>query len=218
MEKQIKIRKVEGLSGCQGLEEFESLLSNDTKGAVDCVCWPEEFPHKPDCRFSIGWCGKGIGILFNVKEPGVRAVALEDNGRVWEDSCCEFFISDPSDGTYYNFELNCIGTLLAAKRSSRTDCKHFTLDQTSLVRRFSTFPHKQIETGDELQEWSLGMFIPFSLIGIDGENLPAELRLNIYKCGDLTAHPHYLSWSPVLTEKPDFHRPEYFGRAELAED
>ncbi|MBO7233161.1 MAG: hypothetical protein J6V16_08435, partial [Bacteroidales bacterium] len=23
--------------------------------------------------------------------------------------------------------------------------------------------------------------------------------------------PHYLSWQPINTEKPDFHRPEFFG-------
>ena len=49
------------------------------------------------------------------------------------------------------------------------------------------------------------------LIGVDPENLPHSLRANFYKCGDKTAHPHYLSWSPIHTEKPDFHRPEFFG-------
>ena len=33
---------------------------------------------------------------------------------------------------------------------------------------------------------------------------------------DKTAHPHYLSWSPIGTEKPDFHRPEFFGELVLA--
>ena len=35
---------------------------------------------------------------------------------------------------------------------------------------------------------------------------------NFYKCGDETQKPHYLSWNPVKTSKPDFHRPEYFGK------
>jgi hypothetical protein len=34
---------------------------------------------------------------------------------------------------------------------------------------------------------------------------------NFYKCGDDTSKRHYLSWNPVKTAKPDFHRPEYFG-------
>ena len=57
--------------------------------------------------------------------------------------------------------------------------------------------------------------IPFRLIGIDAGHLPARIRANFYKCGDKTAHPHFLSWSPVSTEKPDFHRPEFFGELYL---
>ena len=34
---------------------------------------------------------------------------------------------------------------------------------------------------------------------------------NFYKCGDETEIEHYGMWSPVGTEKPDFHRPEFFG-------
>ena len=41
------------------------------------------------------------------------------------------------------------------------------------------------------------------------------LRGNFYKCGDLTATPHWGSWNPVGTGAPDFHRPEYFGKMPL---
>ena len=59
--------------------------------------------------------------------------------------------------------------------------------------------------------WRVTLVIPFELIGVDPEALPEKLRANIYKCGDKTAHPHFLSWSPVGTPSPDFHRPEFFG-------
>lgn len=32
--------------------------------------------------------------------------------------------------------------------------------------------------------------------------MPSELR---------SSHPHYVSWNPIGTSSPDFHRPEYFG-------
>ena len=38
-----------------------------------------------------------------------------------------------------------------------------------------------------------------------------ETRANFYKCGDQTSKRHYLSWNPVSTAKPDYHRPEHFG-------
>ena len=43
-------------------------------------------------------------------------------------------------------------------------------------------------------------------LGIDPENLPKKIRANFYKCGDKTAHPHYVSWAPINTPQPDFHR------------
>ena len=63
--------------------------------------------------------------------------------------------------------------------------------------------------------WRVILLIPFELMGLDPGNLPASLRGNIYKCGDKTAHPHFLSWAPVGTPSPDFHRPEYFGEFSL---
>lgn len=38
-----------------------------------------------------------------------------------------------------------------------------------------------------------------------------EAKANFYKCGDNTSKPHYLSWNPIGTESPDFHRPDFFG-------
>jgi len=37
------------------------------------------------------------------------------------------------------------------------------------------------------------------------------IRANFYKCGDDQKTTHYLSWSPIGTEKPAFHAPDYFG-------
>ena len=142
----------------------------------------------------------------------LRAKAMEDNGPVWEDSCCEFFVGDPSDGTYYNFEMNCIGTLLAAKRKSRTDFRFFSREELDQVIRHSSLERKEYGTEGELAGWQTAICIPFGLIGMDGGNLPENIRANFYKCGDKTAHPHFLSWNPVEVPHPDFHRPEFFGK------
>ena len=36
------------------------------------------------------------------------------------------------------------------------------------------------------------------------------LRANVYKCGDRTSHPHWMSWNPVRTL--NFHAPDEFGQ------
>ena len=42
-----------------------------------------------------------------------------------------------------------------------------------------------------------------------------KIKANLYKCGDNTDTEHYLSYFVVGCEKPDFHRPEYFGEIEI---
>ena len=100
---------------------------------------------------------------------------------------------------------------IVAKASRKTRAPRPAEEMEEILR----FGHDVIpdSAGDfeGLQSWRVGVVIPFDLIGIDSENLPHCIRANFYKCGDKTAHPHYLSWSPIDTPKPDFHRPEFFG-------
>lgn len=214
--KKLVLPYVEGLDNAAGLEEFSSMLCNATAATkVATLNWPDDFPYCPECNVRAAWCDKGLGILYNVNGLDLRALAMSDNGSVWQDSCCEFFVSDPCDGTYYNFEMNCIGTLLVSKRKSREDCVHYTAEKLKKVKRFTSLERKQVEINDKEFSWSVGMFIPFSLIGIDKHHIPTSLKANFYKCGDLTAHTHFLSWSPIDAPKPDFHRPDFFGTLEL---
>ena len=61
--------------------------------AIDCVNW-KDYPYRPEVEFRIAHTGDTILLNYRVKEESVRAVAAEDNGRVWEDSCCEFLFSN----------------------------------------------------------------------------------------------------------------------------
>ena len=209
--KRIKVPFVEGLEK-MNLEELD--LAMEKMASKFAVCennWPKEAPYTPDCNGAIARCGSHLAVIFHVRGLDLRASVLEDNGHCWEDSCCEFFISDPYDGTYYNFELNCIGSLISAKRTSRLDSTLQDPDKLKQVIRFSSLEHKPFTAADRIFSWTVAMLIPFELIGMDWNSLPVSVRGNFYKCGDKTAHPHFLSWNPIRTPKPDFHRPEYFG-------
>ena len=57
--------------------------------------------------------------------------------------------------------------------------------------------------------WGMTVQIPATLFGLksfDG----IVLKGNLYKCADKAKTPHYLSAFDIETEKPDFHRPEFF--------
>lgn len=177
---------------------------------VDCVNWPEAFPYAPLCGGRIARTQDALVVDFRVSGLDLRARNTEDNGRQWEDSCVEVFIQDPEDGNYYNFEINALGKVLACTGPDRHNRTPRPLEEMEDILRFSQVDGGPLEQ-EGIHTWRVGVIIPFYLIGIDPENLPGSIRANFYKCGDKTAHPHYLSWSPVETLRPDFHRPEFFG-------
>lgn len=204
------IRKIEQLRDDEiRLVMRDRLESNP----IDCVNW-SEFPYAPRVSFRIAHSDDALAILFEVEEEHVRAVSLESNGPVWEDSCVEFFVKNPVGEGYFNFEINCVGTALAAKRKARNDAQMFTPEQLACVRRFGSLPHEVIDSVGEGQRWWLVEVIPFSVLGL--ESAPERLAANFYKCGDGCRKVHFLSWSPIALPEPNFHCPDFFGEVVLS--
>ena len=165
----------------------------------------------PKVSFRIAHNGEEIFLNFRVNESDIKAVCDKDNGRIWEDSCVEFFVSFDNK-SYYNIECNCIGKLLIAKGADRRN--RIPLQEILLknIDRWSSLGDSTVEnlSGD----WEVSLIIPkeifFSEITNSFNNV--EARGNFYKCGDLLKTPHYLSWNPIHSERPDFHRPDFFGQ------
>ena len=210
MMKSINIPFIEDLNSLSFTEMDKAMELGAVKDYINEVNW-QEYSYKPEASFRIARSQTHLVIMYNVRGLDLRSVSLEDNGPVWEDSCCEFFVSHPSDGTYYNFELNCVGTLLASKRRSREDADMFSEEQLARISRYSSLERKAYDENGEIHCWGTAICIPFDLIGLDAAALPEKLRANFYKCADMTAHPHYLSWNKIEIPNPDFHRPDFFG-------
>ena len=198
------IGRLEALSD----EALHEVLSGLESHTIDNVNW-QEFPYKPTVNFRMACSDKAVAILFEVKEDHVKAVAMDDNGPVWEDSCVEFFAQWPDGKHYTNFEMNCVGTLLAAKRTSRHDPAPFTPEQMATIRRITSLPHETIDSKGAGQSWWAIEVVPYEAFGYDVK--PESIRANLYKCGDKCDQVHFLSWSPIGLPSPDFHCPDFFG-------
>ncbi len=215
MKKKIQVPYIAELSGKPLSQVSEILEEKGVRQAIDCVNWPEEFPYKPIAAFCVGRDSQYLYIDYFVRGNYLLAVNSEDNSPVWQDSCVEFFLQKPSDKYYYNFEFNCIGTALASRRTSRHDADHFPAEQMQKILRHSSVGTKPFCEMEGIFPWSLVVAIPFDLVGLDGNHLPESIAANFYKCADGSSLPHYLSWSPIAVEKPDFHRPEFFGELQF---
>ncbi len=132
-----------------------------------------------------------------------------DGGPCWHDSCVEIFVrSLDGSGNYCNFEFTPQGFCLAARGPDRNHRLELSAGEYARIVRNPQGPVVR----NANVEWSLQIEIPLDLLGLDAFSTidPGALVGNIYKCGDKTQAPHWLSAFPIDTPKPDFHRPEFF--------
>ncbi|WP_270087304.1 carbohydrate-binding family 9-like protein [Sphingobacterium sp. SYP-B4668] len=186
---------------------------------ISNVNWPD-YPYRPDVKFRIAYSDFGILLHFKVVEQSVRAKTSLDNGPVWEDSCVEFFIQpDSSNDLYYNLEFNCIGKLLieSGTPGNRTFAGPNVLAN---VKRWSSLGTQPFEERKGPVNWELAAVIPYSTFfkhtieRLDGK----VVKANFYKCGDKLAVPHFISWSPIALQEPQFHAPSFFGYLQFGYD
>jgi len=210
--KQIKILYNDVLNDIE-LEAASELMDGfGHRDLVENLNWKETYPYRPITLFNIARSNDSIFIKYSVRGSMLRAIFSNDLDPVNEDSCVEFFCKLPDSDSYMNFEFNCIGTCNASKRKSKTEgVVRYTLDQLAQIKRYPSIGRRAFNEMEGMFEWELTVKIPFTLMGIDPTNLPKKMMGNFYKCADGTDSPHYVSWSPIKTEKPNFHCPEFFG-------
>ncbi len=208
----LKVHKIKFDGGNPGVEEISRKMDSfGDMHSISTLSW-EDFTYKPGVKFRIAYDEKAFYLKYYVQEKYIRAVNTESNGRVWEDSCVEFFVSPSDDGIYYNFEFNCIGTRLLGWGKSR-DRNWVDPAIIEKIKTFSTLGTEPFEEKKGDFSWELTAMIPFEVFtqhrvsGLEGKTIKA----NFYKCGDKLSEPHYVSWNKIETPRPDFHRPEFFG-------
>lgn len=176
--------------------------------------WPENYPYCPEVRFAVAHCDTAVLLHYKVSEQGASAKTVEDHGPVWNDSCVEFFVMpDKQDGRYYNVECNCIGALHLASGKSRHARQYASSAFMSEVERWTSLaPAVALDEVEDVLSWEVALRIPLACLNCDCSGLSGKrMKANFYKCGGSGSRKHYLSWAPIRSETPDFHRPECFA-------
>lgn len=162
----------------------------------------------PAVQAQVAYVNGSLQVEFMVEEPMdcFRAEVREDDGSSWEDSCVEFFLRNPKNPTeYFNFEITSHGFILAARGTGRQDRQKLPPELLAKITR-----EKQLASvAGNLICWGVTVNIPPEIFGLNSFE-GVVLEGNLYKCADKAKTPHYLSAFPIDTEKPDFHRPEFF--------
>jgi hypothetical protein len=211
--KTLEVTKLEFESEFPGLDDISGKLDSlDNRNQIGEVNW-KEFCYKPYVSFAIAYTENEIVLKYYVTEQWFKAEMTETNQDVYEDSCVEFFISPRDGGIYYNLEFNGIGTCLMGAGTGRENRRRVDPEIIAGIRRKTSAGGISVEEKTGQFSWTITMAIPlYVFLHHHIEELKGKkFRANFYKCGDKLSEPHYLTWNPVRTENPDFHRPEYFG-------
>lgn len=176
---------------------------------IDCYPWAGDY--RPEARAYLAWDDAGLRVLLCANEPTVSGKVTAFGGPVWTDSCLECFLQ-PFGGEprYVNIEVNAAGAALIGIGPDR--------EHRGLLAVCPEGMDIQASRHDG-GWWAVAYTVPFRwLEEAFGRSLDrsAPIRGNFYSC-DESIHPHFGSWSPIEAPKPDFHRPECFGRLILAE-
>jgi hypothetical protein len=200
-------------------EAGANLRKHGASACIDKINW-QDFPRRPAATVYAGYTALHLWLFYTVAGDFFRARALADQEAVWEDSCVEFFISkdeprkdlQPVESVaYQNFEFNAVGTAFSAT-GTMAGRMQLPLDQMRKIVRIPGLNRNNLPLEGSAIDWELTVAIPLDLLDLQpGSSFSA----NFYKCGDLTKMEHYLSWSPIVSGKPNFHLPQYFGKVKL---
>ena len=179
------------------------------EGRIDCYPWAAAYPDRFPAFFRLGWNSSGVFALMYARETPTQARETRFGGATCRDSCMEFFFMPfpDADRRYLNIEINPAGV------------PHVGIGEDRFERRVwkEAVPGMTIRTGAPGAWWAVLFLLPMGVLQSEyGRTLAPGLaaRANLYKCSE-DIHPHFGTWNPVSAPKPDFHRPECFGRVEL---
>ncbi len=178
--------------------------------------------HLPFTQAKMAYDNSAIYIIFRVEDQYIKAVHSKNQEMVCRDSCVEFFFTpdNKSNKGYFNLEMNCGGVFLFNFQKSAKSGRIYIADEDiEQIEVAHTLP-KLIENEiTEKTTWVVEYRIPFSVLkkyyNFSEPQNGTVWRANFYKCADRTSHPHWLTWAPVNSPRPNFHLPEYFGVIEF---
>ena len=171
---------------------------------IDKVLWTKDFGIR--AQGQLCYDDDYLYIHQSAAEQDIRAVNTEPLSPVYEDSCLEFFFMLDGNSNYFNFEINPNGCLCIQFGPEKTD-------RIDIVRNDSA-EYFDIHTDRTKDGWEVFYRIPLEFIRFfyPDYRFKGNLLANMYKCGNKTMNKHYLSWTDIDLNEPNFHCPEYFGK------
>ncbi|MBP8606217.1 MAG: carbohydrate-binding family 9-like protein [Phycisphaerae bacterium] len=176
----------------------------------------------PQTEVKVQYDDAHLYVIFRVSDYYVTALTTQTHGSVYKDSCVEFFFS-PACGrpdSYFNIETNCCGVLLAQHHTGpRQNSRFLDIADCRQIQIAGTVSGPIRQEIAKPMTWIVEYAVPLEILlhytAIDKPAPGVCWRGNFYKCADGCSRPHWISWLPIPSDIPDFHRPDCFGLLEF---
>lgn len=215
--------------GLSNIQPTDSTCWRDADKAIISHFHPKSCEHRPRAVARGLYDMENLYVRFDVKDRYVRCVQTEYQSLVSKDTCVEFFAQPRPDKGYFNFEMNCGGSLLlfyiedsAKPETGPGYFKKYTVippEIGSTVKIEHSLPRVvDPEIADPIDWWLIAT-IPFALmehyVGSVNRSAGAVWRGNFFKAAPESSHPHWASWSDI-GQVLRFHQPDRFGELRFA--
>lgn len=157
--------------------------------------------------------GEGLFVKMICEETDPIRVYKNHKDPVYKDSAMEIFLAFPkevlsNDCMYTNFEINSNGAMLANYGEGRKGRQFITDEQ---------YEQTGVKAVIEEDRWYLEVLFPEDYLKqiCDFEEVKAgkAFYCNFYKIAETEDIQHFGSYSPIESEKPNFHLPVCFAKA-----
>ena len=180
-------------------------------GKMNVYPWDEK-GYTPEAAITMVYNDEFLRVRLQSPVAELTVLTNYDNGPVWEDNCLELFLAPYADHPdYINFECNPIGAMVIGKGAGRAE----RISLVSLLKPLMNVT-STIYAG---KGYEINYTVPLAALAeiYDRPLLKKGdiLQMNAYICGEATPVMHFGMLFPIQNPTPDFHRPEFFGKAIL---
>lgn len=183
--------------------------------AVPLALWDGSGMPKRRTIARLAWDDKNLYIAYEVEDDDIQCTMRTRDAHLWTEEVVEFFIDPGNDLTsYFELEWNALGAcvdLLILDVQRRRVAGELAWDARGMKWKVK---RTNVMRGKRMRGWVLEVALPLQLM-IDAPNIPPKdgdrWRMNLYRIERSDGRVEYSCWSPVLGEKPNYHRPRRFG-------
>lgn len=192
-------------------------IVNCNRFEIDHVQWHHAITPPKACGYMGYLKGEGLYVQICTEEHDPLARCTEHHEMVCKDSAVEVFLAFAEKGKeltnndmYLNFEVNANGAMYAKYGFGR---------QGRVFLSNEIYKETGVNSVIEKDHWTMSLLIPEKFLKEVCDYLPdgsgKEIYCNFYKISEDPAVEHYISFSPIDSEKPNFHLPVFFAKAEV---